>query len=413
MRSYKKIHLILLVLLVGSISLLSVTLKTNVGLNFFPANILGITITTEDLLVRYNSPSEKLKILLVPGHDNKYNGAVYRGLKESDINIDLSKHLFYYLSKDQNIDVQTVRNFNDGNYTDEMNSFFKNKRDEIINFQKERRHVTQTLLRVNELKHNVTIEHQTALPEIALRLYGINLWANQNQIDLSLHIHFNDNAGRRWSQPGKYSGFSIYVPEKQFPNAKASTEIAEHIFNDIKKINPRSNFPLEKDGVIEAQELIALGSNASQKGGSVLIEYGYIYEYRFQDPEIRELLVHELAFQTYRSIKKYFSNSDELPRTTFLPFLFSETLRSGDKGHAVLSLQTALLMEGLYPPQNKNLNDCPITGYFGSCTEVAVDQFQEKYRLDILEPLGLSSVTGIVGPSTIDKLNMLYYYQIQ
>ena len=48
-----------------------------------------------------------------------------------------------------------------------------------------------------------------------------------------------------------------------------------------------------------------------------------------------------------------------------------------------------------------------VTGNFGSLTRLAVIRFQEKYKSEILTPIGLSFGTGVVGPATRAKINQL------
>jgi len=48
-----------------------------------------------------------------------------------------------------------------------------------------------------------------------------------------------------------------------------------------------------------------------------------------------------------------------------------------------------------------------ITGNFLKLTKQAVMRFQEKYKEEILEPLGLSHATGFVGPKTRAKINQM------
>lgn len=81
--------------------------------------------------------------------------------------------------------------------------------------------------------------------------------------------------------------------------------------------------------------------------------------------------------------------------------VFVGTMEKGDIGELVLNLQKVLLYEGFLPA------DCVI-GTFGPRTVKAVTQLQEKYASEILNPVGLTKGTGLVGPSTINWLNLHY-----
>ncbi len=48
-----------------------------------------------------------------------------------------------------------------------------------------------------------------------------------------------------------------------------------------------------------------------------------------------------------------------------------------------------------------------VTGNFLSLTQQAIIRFQEKYKNEILTPLGLERGTGFVGQSTRAKINQL------
>lgn len=82
-------------------------------------------------------------------------------------------------------------------------------------------------------------------------------------------------------------------------------------------------------------------------------------------------------------------------------YTFTRALQVGMSGSDVVALQHALKIDGefTYPT---------LTGYFGQVTLQAVKAFQEKYRAEILAPLGIPNPTGYVGPSTIRKLNALF-----
>lgn len=76
------------------------------------------------------------------------------------------------------------------------------------------------------------------------------------------------------------------------------------------------------------------------------------------------------------------------------------TLQLGITGEDVKTLQRLLITENVYPAGI-------ISGYFGPLTNQAVIFFQQKYRNEILIPVGLTQGTGIVGPATRAKINAI------
>ena len=134
----------------------------------------------------------------------------------------------------------------------------------------------------------------------------------------------------------------------------------------LSKYNAISNMPKENSGVTEDQDLIAIGTFNTLDAPSMLIEYGYIYETQFADVKSREMILKDLAFQTYLGVQDFFDAPDNPAiayDTVMLPHLWKDSfdIKNFDRGD-VLSLQTALTVEGFYPGEGKTKNDCPITG---------------------------------------------------
>ncbi len=346
--------------------------------------------------------ASKVKILIVPGHDAEFPGASYKNVNERELNLALAEELHALLKKEPRFEI-TLSQTDEG-YHPELRSYFSTRRDDILAFAAKQKGLMERYVQRGKIARVVNIQHNAAPGEMVLRLYGINRFANENGIDIVLHIHFNDYPGRKRDAPGKYSGLAVYVPERQYSNAKGSQSVAEAVRKRLATLYPESDLPQERAGVVEDQELIALGASNTLDGAGMLIEYGYIYEPAWANPETREAVVDDLAFQTYLGIKDFFEEADDQKNTlatALLPHRFDRDLSERVSAKRdVLSLQAALTLTGVYPPQGKTKNDCGLTGFFGPCTRESVRLFQTQHNITPAE--------GFVGEQTRTQLHSLY-----
>jgi Putative peptidoglycan binding domain/N-acetylmuramoyl-L-alanine amidase len=235
------------------------------------------------------------------------------------------------------------------------------------------------------------VAHNRAPDDVAYRLYGITKWANENDYDLVIHLHLNDNPGAEFQ-----SGYAVYIPDVQFGNAAASRPLGEKIMNEFERYNTSSTLPIETYGLVEDQDLIALGAFNTADFASVLIEYAYIYESKIRYAGARDSVLTDMAWQTYRGVEAYVGGVLPKNDTLALPYLWTATpLKNGDSSPQIYALQVALHKLGFYPPAGELLVGCPVSGYAGSCTTSAVKAFQKSKGLE---------QTGSLGPRTIAAL---------
>jgi N-acetylmuramoyl-L-alanine amidase len=332
-----------------------------------------------------------IKILLVPGHDDEYYGAIHDGVKEVSLNRELTDYLYNILKKEDGFSVYRTSDKED--YTKTFENFLKRNKEDIEEFIQKSKKDFQRKVKRGQIDFEETNFHNSAPGEMATKLYGINMWANEGEFDLVLHIHFNDYAGRYRDRDPKYNGFAIYIPERQFQNHEESKEFAQAIYDRLSKVAPVSNLKQEKTGIVEDQELIAIGSNESLEVPALLIEYGYIYEPQFTHPDTRKRVMKELAQETYTGMKDFFGERVETEN-----YVHENNLKKTEYFYKEENymLQKELALLGYYPPKGKTLYQCPVSGLFGPCTEQAVINFQKANNLPS---------TGFVGPMTREVLN--------
>ena len=341
-------------------------------------------------------PEKKVRVLIVPGHQPDKGGAEYKGVYERDVVVDIADSLVALLKQNVHYEVMVARTKEAWHPT--LRAYFDTHAIEIDTFrQSQAAQMEQHIENGNFLPQVDQVYHNTAPIEAVLQLYGINKWASENHYDIILHLHLNDYAGRKAVTADSYTGFAIYVPNHQYSNAEASIAIGHAIAGRLNAYHATSTLPKEDKGVVEDQELIAIGSNNSADDAALLIEYAYIYEPQFHTPSLRSLAVADYALQTYLGLQDFFD--DPLVNTygsVSFPYNWNTvSVKMGVKGPGIYALQSALRHLGYYPPSGSTFSDCPISGRVGACTVTGLKAYQRARGLP---------ATGTLGPKTREVL---------
>ncbi len=357
--------------------------------------------------VAVSPTAQKVHILIVPGHEPSDGGtqfdSPYGMLYERDMTVELGQDLESYLQNYGKYQVDITRDTL--TWSPVFASYFQNDWNAITSWEQAAKANYATGTGAEELDADNTEIHNNATVDVALRLYGIVKWSDENNVDLMIHVHFNNYPGSPAKVAGKYSGMVMYIPAGEYANSSATTPIANALFKRLSLYNPLSNLPVEKGGIIADPELIATGAYNTANMPSILIEYEYIYEPQLVNPATRSLAIKDLAYQTYLGLEDYFTqNTNVSVENNYNPSTLYTWNGLGTNKNStstdIYALQTALIMDGDYPPAGKTMNACPHSGTFGACTESALKAFQNKN--------GITGETNVVGEKSFKILNAIY-----
>lgn len=252
------------------------------------------------LTISSDTPS-KYKILIVPGHEPTTGGAIYLDRREREMVAVIGEKLEKLVGADNRFEATLTRNEN--TFQPLFKMYFESA-DRIMEWQGIKKAETIKKVESGELAEVEGIQHNSASQEASTYLYGINKWSGENDVDFIIHLHINDDVRKKRKIPGLYSGFSIYIPEKQYSNSKKSRELAEKVKEKLSEAYGASTLKAEADTIIEAQELIALGRYGTLDVPAILIEYGYIYENIFSEENFDKTAT-DMAERTYDALTSY------------------------------------------------------------------------------------------------------------
>lgn len=362
------------------------------------------TISANELAGAYEDAvagGDKVRILIVPGHEPMQGGAEFIGFYEREFVVDIAERLKRELGSDANFEILIAR---DGSgWNEDLVYYFDKRGRQIEKFVDSHKKAMKKLERRGRIKENdEQAHHNAAATDVALRLYGISKWANENDVDLMVHLHLNDEMSHAAGQRGIHSGTAIYVPDAIYGNAKASRAVAEPIFARLNETNATSTFGYETSGILEDRELIAIGAYNTSEVPSILIEYGYIYEPRITGEGARKEVFDDFAYQTALGIKDFFGSpgrpqfaSKVLPYAFSSDVLASTTASTTPDTRGIYALQVALSHLGFYPGTEASFAECPVSGITNECTREAVRAFQKSRGLEQTGTLGTQTRTAL------------------
>ena len=177
--------------------------------NYAAASFLEESVNLNDLQKRYDNfvnnggkAKDRINILIVPGHDESSFGTQFRKIKEVDLNRQLAEHIEDVFLKEKAFDVMLTADTN--GYNKKLEKYLDKEEVDIKEFEAFYKKTTAKLENNGHITLDQEVFHNAASSDVVFTLYGINKFANDEDFDIVIHIHFNDYPGRDLDQRGKY-----------------------------------------------------------------------------------------------------------------------------------------------------------------------------------------------------------------
>ena len=245
------------------------------------------------------------------------------------------------------------------------------------------------------VENKLYFDKKPYIPRIVLNFYPdentlLSKVKNQDSISFVLNSAENfSNLSReaKLLQMPRY--FALFINQ----NKSWDEKIKSNQFLRNKNIVQAINLAIDKENLIKE----ALNKKALTVYSPILPDfYGINYENpsKKYDPDLAAELIKKEGFQ--KNNDGFWVKVVKNPKTSL-----TSNLSKSSKGEQESFLQECLARDKSVYPEGE------VSGYFGSNTEKAVINFQEKYKSEILEPAGLEKGTGTVRADTRDKINEL------
>lgn len=352
------------------------------------------------------SNGKKIRVMIVPAHEPDEGGtqmATPSGeIYERDLAVTIGDDLQEFLDGNGNYQTYVTRTTQAWNPT--FQNYFNTNWNAIVSWEQAAKETAMANPAIAAIFNDGEV-HNTAPTDDAIRIYGATKWADENDINFMINICVNNYRGNAYNAVGKYTGFVEYYPPNIYDNSSTTKPVAEAVFNRLSLYNPTSDLPIQEPGLIQDPQLIGIGAYNTAKPAAILIEYDYIYEPQFVNPITRPIALKDLAYQTYLGLQDYYTGNTNVTATSSYDpseniYAWNTPVTSkNSNAEDIYAMQTALIMDGDYPPAGMTRNECPHSGSIGTCTELAVKAFQQKYN-----------ITGetIFGSKTFSLLNAIY-----